>query len=254
MVTGLVRFREHFEDFSDRYLIIGGTACELALTEAGLPFRATRDIDIVLCLEAVDVAFARAFWDFVQSGRYESLEAPGDRRHFYRFRKPRTDGYPAMLELFSRMPELLGDDFRGHLIPIPISDEVSSLSAILLDPDYEGWARAGRTMIQALPLVRPEHLIPLKARAWLDLTRRSAEGQPVDRKDIRKHRNDVFRLYAVIDPEYHVQPPASIRADMTRFIEAMHRESIDLKAMGLRGMQLESVLDALSMRFGVAPS
>ena len=44
MVRGLERFREHFADFVDRYLIIGGTACDLALTEAGLEFRATRDI------------------------------------------------------------------------------------------------------------------------------------------------------------------------------------------------------------------
>ena len=43
MVRGLERFREHFEDFVDRYLIIGGTACDLAFTEAGPEFRATRD-------------------------------------------------------------------------------------------------------------------------------------------------------------------------------------------------------------------
>ena len=61
MVKGLERFREHFAAFADRYLIIGGTACDLALTEAGLEFRATKDIDIVLCLETVDAEFGRAF-------------------------------------------------------------------------------------------------------------------------------------------------------------------------------------------------
>ena len=42
-------------------MLFGGTACDLALTEAGLQFRATKDLDIVLCIEALDAAFARAF-------------------------------------------------------------------------------------------------------------------------------------------------------------------------------------------------
>ena len=36
MVKGLDLFRAHFRAFSDRYALIGGTACDLALTEAGL--------------------------------------------------------------------------------------------------------------------------------------------------------------------------------------------------------------------------
>ena len=62
MVKGLETFREHFANFTDCYLIIGGTACDLALTEAGLEFRATKDIDVVLCLETIDAEFGEAFW------------------------------------------------------------------------------------------------------------------------------------------------------------------------------------------------
>ena len=246
MVKGLERFREHFGGFADRYLIIGGTACDLALTAAGLEFRATKDIDIVLCLETVDAEFGRAFWSFVKRGGYESLEAPADARKFYRFTKPRVDGYPAMIELFSRVPDMLGTEINSHLAPIPMSEDLSSLSAILLDSDYYGWARAGRTAIEGLPVVRPEHMIPLKAKAWLDVTARAAVGQRIDRKDIRKHRNDVFRLYAIVDPEYQPQPAASLRSDMTLFIERMRTEDVDLKAAGLGGASLETVLDALS--------
>jgi hypothetical protein len=36
---------------------------------------------------------------------------------------------------------------------------------------------------------------------------------------------------------------------MERFLENMRLESIDLKAMGLGGMSLESVLDGLSARY-----
>lgn len=254
MVKGLETFREHFADFTDRYLIIGGTACDLALTEAGLDFRATKDIDVVLCLEAVDAEFGEAFWSFVKAGGYESLEAPADERKFYRFTKPVIDGYPVMIELFSRVPDMLGPDIAGHLTPIPMSDDVSSLSAILLDSDYYDWAQAGRTTIEGLPVVRPEHLIPLKAKAWLDLTSRVADGQRVDSKDIRKHRNDVFRLYSIVDPEYASHPTASIRTDMERFVERMRTEDVDLKAMGVGGMALESVLDALGKRYSDSSS
>ena len=253
MVRGLERFREHFADFVDRYLIIGGTACDLALTEAGLEFRATRDIDIVLCVESVDAAFGKAFWSFVKSGAYESLEAPREHRKFYRFAKPGIDGYPMMLELFSGLPDVLDAEAVGHLVPIPISDEVSSLLAILLDAAYDRWIRAGRVMIGGLPVVRPEHLIPLKARAWLDLTARVKAGQRVDSRDIRKHRNDVFRLHAIIDPEYDMRLEDAIRSDMERFMTAMRNEAIDLRAMGLGGMSLDTVLDELASRYVAAP-
>lgn len=249
MVKGLERFREHFAEFADRYLIIGGTACDLALTEAGLEFRATKDLDIVLCLETVDTEFGRAFWSFVKAGAYESLEAPVDARKFYRLAKPGVDGYPVMIELFSRVPDMLGAEISGRLAPIPMSDEVSSLSAILLDSDYYGWAQAGRTAIEGLPVVRPEHLIPLKAKAWLDLTARAAAGQRIDRKDIRKHQNDVFRLYAIVDPDYPPRPVASLCSDMQLFIKRMRGEEVDLKSTGLGGASLDTVLDALSRMY-----
>ena len=53
MVKGIDQFKVHFEGFSDRYVLIGGAACFLALDEAGLDFRVTKDLDIVLCVEAV---------------------------------------------------------------------------------------------------------------------------------------------------------------------------------------------------------
>jgi len=249
MVRGLEAFRDHFEDFADRSLIIGGTACDLRMADAGLEFRATKDIDVVLCLESVDGEFGERFWAFVQAGAYASLEAPVDTRRFYRFAGPQTDGYPVMIELFSRVPDTLGKEIVGHLTPIPISDDVSSLSAILLDEAYYEWTRAGRAMLGGVPVVRPEHLIPLKAKAWLDLTARVEAGQRVDSKDIRKHKNDVFRLYAILDPEYAASPGPSIGTDMEQFIARMRDTAIDMKGMGLGGMSQNAVLDDLARRF-----
>ena len=47
MVPGLGSFREKFKDYTDYYTIIGGTACDILLSEADLPFRATKDIDMI---------------------------------------------------------------------------------------------------------------------------------------------------------------------------------------------------------------
>jgi len=61
MVRGLQRFKEHFTAFSDRYVLIGGTACSLVMDAAALPFRATKDLDIVLVTDGIDADFLTAF-------------------------------------------------------------------------------------------------------------------------------------------------------------------------------------------------
>jgi hypothetical protein len=133
MIHGLDKFREHFAGFGDRYVLIGGAAADLVMDEAGVAFRATKDFDIVLCVEALDASFAKAFWAFVEAGGYQNQQRSTGKKIFYRFNAPKDEAYPFMLELFSRAPDtlVLGDD--SHLTPIPIDEDVSSLSAILLD-------------------------------------------------------------------------------------------------------------------------
>lgn len=103
MVVGLDRFREHFAGYSDHYLLIGGTATYLVLNEAGLEARATKDLDIVLCVEVIDARFAEAFWAFVKDAGYAIQQRSDGKKMSYRFQKPADKRYPVMLELFSRM-------------------------------------------------------------------------------------------------------------------------------------------------------
>lgn len=251
MVKGLDLFRERFKALADRYVLIGGTACDLILEEAGLRFRATKDLDIVLCIESLDAAFGRVFWEFVNAGGYGTRESAEGKGRFYRFQKPADEAYPAMLELFSRAPDVLPIAEGSHLTPIPVGDEVSSLSAILLDADYYGWIQVGRQMIGDLPIVGPAYLIPLKARAWLDLRARRMTGEEVDSRAIQKHKNDVFRLFQVIDPESDVQPPRRIVDDMGAFLDQVAVEGADLKALGLRTTSLETVMAGLRRLYRV---
>lgn len=198
MVKGLDIFRQRFRGYSDRYMLIGGAACDLLMGEAGIEFRFTKDLDIVLCIEALDTEFVEVFWAFVRDGGYQVRERSEGDRQFYRFQKPTSEDYPFMLELFSRSPEGLPMAQGSHLTPIPTAEEVSSLSAILMDTDYYDFIRSTTRYLDGLPVVGLEGLIPLNARAWLDLTERKAKGEAIDSKDIRKHRNDVIRLIEAI--------------------------------------------------------
>ena len=242
MVRGLDRFRETFRHFARQYLLIGGAACELLMEEAGLEFRVTKDLDIVLCMEALDVSFVRVFWDFVNAGAYQTREAASGQRRYYRFQKPTNDEHPFMLELFSRRPDTLEVAEGAHLTPIPIDADLSSLSAILLDDAYYAFLYSGRRIIDNLPVVGAEHLIPLKAHAWLDLSVRKAAGAAIDDHDIAKHKNDVFRLYRLVDPEFNLDIPAEIRRDMGAFLDAMASENVDLANLGIRGEGLDTIL------------
>ena len=50
MVHGIDKFKAEFSQFSDQYVLIGGTACCLILEERNSEFRATKDLDIVLVI------------------------------------------------------------------------------------------------------------------------------------------------------------------------------------------------------------
>ncbi len=252
MVRGLDRFKAHFEPFADRYVLIGGTACSLAMEDVGLEFRATKDLDIVLCVEALDAAFVKAFWEFILKGKYKIQEKSTGKKQFYRFKNPEDESFPVMLELFSRVPDTLtiGDD--SHLTPIPMDEEVSSLSAILLNKDYYEFIHAGKQEIDGLSVVGPTYLIPLKARAWLDLMKRRETGESIDEKDIKKHKNDVFRLYQIIDPEQSIGLPGSIAEDLQQFFDEMQEgQSVDLKNLGLRNRSLDEILGDLRSIYGL---
>lgn len=65
MVTGFESFKRWFSEYSEQYAIIGGTACDLLMSEEGMDFRATRDIDMVLIVESLTPQFGERFWSYI---------------------------------------------------------------------------------------------------------------------------------------------------------------------------------------------
>lgn len=70
MVKGLESFIEQFREFPNCYTVIGGAACDILMTEAGLEFRATKDIDMILVLEGDFPGFGHKFWEYIKMGGY----------------------------------------------------------------------------------------------------------------------------------------------------------------------------------------
>lgn len=99
-------------------------------------------------------------------------------------------------------------------------------------------------MIDGISVLSAECLIPFKAKAWLDLTERKAKGEKVDSRNIKKHKNDVFRLAQLLDQESkHLDD--EVRGNMEQFLLKMENEMIDLKSIGVSGSSKMQILNRL---------
>lgn len=215
MVRGLEKFKEFFKNYGNNYVLIGGTACSIIFDEIGLDFRATKDLDIVLIIENLNDGFANRLWEFIKAAGYQIEE--GKTKKFYRFNNPKDSSYPKMIELFSRTNNinLLPD---AHLEPIHISDEISSLSAILLNDDYYSFLLEGKRTIDGYSVLDEKYLIPFKAKAWCEMTDRQENGEEGLSKNIKKHFRDVYRLSRIMVPTDKISLEGIVHNDMERFI------------------------------------
>ena len=93
------------------------------------------------------------------------------------------------------------------------------------------------------------YLIPFKAKAWMDLIDRKTVGEHVDSKNIKKHKNDVFRLTELIDPNAKIAAPQGVYADIQEFVQRMKNENVDTKQLGLVGRTKEKILEELKVMY-----
>jgi hypothetical protein len=68
-------------------------------------------------------------------------------------------------------------------------------------------------------------------------------------KAITKHRNDVIRLFQLLDPNAVLDIPNTIAYDMDWFLKAMATESVNLNALGIRALDLGRLLDKLRVLY-----
>ena len=244
MVKGLELFKEYFKDYKDQYVLIGGAACDINFDDNAASFRVTKDLDMVLIVEALTQEFGNRFWQFIKDGGYENKAKSDGRPQFYRFKEPKTEGFPKMIELFGREQFKLNE--LDGITPIYIDDEVSSLSGILLNDEYYECLLRGKTIVNDLSVLRPEYLILFKAKAHMDLKDKKEKGEKVKSDDVAKHHKDIVRLTAEMLLHRVDDIPAAVREDMRVFINSLDNSPFNSDVLQKYGLTNEEVKNRLT--------
>ena len=227
MVVGLDKFKEAFADFKDNYVIIGGTACDIVLSDTDMRPRATDDIDMILVVEKMTKEYGNAFWQFIKDGEYKAGKREKDDKTptytLYRFTTEK-EGYPVKIELLSHHSDMLGEPSGFHIEPIPLSEDLSSLSAIMMDNDNYELTVNNSEEQDGVRIATPTTLICLKARAYLVMGQDRANGKHVNSKDIKKHKTDVLKLIATASIPEPVAVPQSVYDSVMEYAESIEKE------------------------------
>lgn len=231
MVNGIAIFRDRFRQFPGDLTLIGGAACDEWFTAQGLEFRATGDLDIVVMVEKLKPAFITAMRVFVAEGEYQISERSKGVPILYRFSKPARGDFPSKLELCSRNHQNFELAEGQNAIPVSTGLGKHSLSALLLDDDYYHLIQSHHDMRDGLWVANVTSLIPLKAHAWLNLTKAKSEGETIDSKNILKHRGDVFRLAGTLPGDPGPELSGRITRDLVSFLGAFPANSPEWNAI-----------------------
>ena len=98
-----------------------------------------------------------------------------------------------------------------------IDDDISSLSAILLNDEYYEFLKQGRIVVDGVSVLKASYLIPFKAKAWIDL----------------------------IDPSDKINVSKSVYDDIQEFVKCMLTENVDVKQLGLVERNKEQILEEI---------
>lgn len=231
MVHGLDVFKDWFAEYPTRYVVIGGTACNLVLAQYGATERATHDIDMVIVVESFDESFYRRFVSFVRNGGYQH-KGRADKYVLYRFERSIDKSFPPKIELLSKRPDHLAG-IETELGRFQTIDAAGGLSVILLDDEYYDLLDRGIEIMEDIPVLGLHYLPVFKIHAWANLSDDKAAGKPIHSDEINKHRRDVLRLCALFEPGTRVGLPASIVAEVRRFVGERPWDDNMMRNLGL---------------------
>ena len=89
----------------------------------------------------------------------------------------------------------------------------------------------GRRIVEDIPVLSTEYLIPFKMYAWLDLKQRKSNGEFVKEKDFKKHKYDVFRLMNIINESAKIKTQGLVREKVKEFLEKIVEENVPLNSL-----------------------
>ncbi|MCB9092979.1 MAG: hypothetical protein H6620_10515 [Halobacteriovoraceae bacterium] len=247
MIRGLEHFKDYFRDYSENFILVGGVASYLLLDEAGVPKkRATKDLDIVLMMKPTS-DFLNAIKSYISSGGYEIEKGDNGQSRFYRFKKPKDNEFPLMIELFATAENDLDIYGDQHIIPIAKEEGVESLSAILLDHEYYSLIKNNGVKKDGIYILNDLALIPFKAKAYLEIKQRGE-----DSRSWKKHRGDIINLtVAFLTSETREELKGKVREHFIEFIEQLESEltSDIIEGACKQKVQAQDILNVLRSTF-----
>ncbi len=251
MIHGLEHFKNYFKDDINKFVLIGGAATILSLEAVGLRRRkGTKDLDLVFIVELLDNAFISKFIEYIKLGGYIVKQANG-KSQFYRFEKPSNDDFPKMIEILSRVPDELKDLEFKNATKLTIEEEISSLSALILDQRYYDFIKHHCENQDGIFIAKQECLIILKIRAYNDLKfKKEQVDSKVKSEDVRKHKNDVFRLAQNLTGNENIKCLSFMKKDIELFKRNIETDIVDMKQLGIPG-KAKDVLELIIKAFNV---
>ena len=69
--------------------------------------------------------------------------------------------------------------------------------------------------------------------------------------NIKKHKNDVFRLAQVITADTRQVVSTEILEDMKQFLARIEDENVDLKTIGVRGISYKTIIELLHRCYSI---
>lgn len=251
MIQGLEHFKDNFKNDTDKFILIGGSATILSLESIGQGRgKGTKDLDIVFVVELLDKNFIDKFMDYVRKGGYETKIANG-KSQFYRFENPKNDVFPKMIEILSRKPSVFDGISLKNATKLTVSEEISSLSALILDDQYYQFVRDNNVMLNGIQIASIECLVILKIRAYNDLKEKKESGAfDIKREDIKKHKNDVFRLAQNFMDTQRVECTDYMKKDIQLFKSNLANDAVDLQSLQIDGTA-DEIIDLIYTVFGV---
>lgn len=241
---GLKHFSDFFKDFEDDYVIIGGVAASLYLKDEGIPFRSTKDIDIVLITNN-SLSLNSKIAEYVALGKYKSNEKSNEKPIYYRFSKPDNETFPKIIEIFAHNDNKIELKAGQYTLPIQ-NDANAQLSAILLDDEYFKLIKDNSIKsVEGYSIINAAVNVCMKARAYRELLERREESDK-----IAKHKKDVLRLTLAIDVNSYMVLDRTPKSDMKNIVAAISEMTErEIKQVIGAMMSKDQILDRLQRCF-----
>lgn len=123
-----------------------------------------------------------------------------------------------------------------------------------MNEEYYNFTMEHSHTFETIHLANTESLVCLKAKAYLDLSQRKANGEAIDEKNIRKHRSDIFRLAVTLGEDTLFKLPARMQTDLNLFGKMISKSIPDkafFKSVGLLNIKPEDVFKRLCSVFHI---